>query len=613
MTGATAGVPAAGPAGVRRDPVVAAAVLALWLLLGLFVVYPLAMLFVRMLTDHGTFTTAGIAAILTDRHQVRAFWNSLLLATLVGVAGTVIGFLFAFTAARGRLPRWLLGIVDASVLLPLVSPPFTTAIAMIFSFGPRGLITYDLLGLKGVTVYGLTSTLCSEALTYFPIAYLTLRPILAAIDSNIEGMAFSLGASRWRVFRTVTLPLAVPGLANAFLLLFAASLADFATPLILGGNQFPVLPTQAYLQITGLFDLRGGAALSFVLLLPALIVFLLQRYWVSRRFYVTITGKGAGQTPFNSLSPAARGVLLLACAAVAVVIVYFYALLLYASLVMALGANHTFTLQHYRAIFTDGVKAIRDTLIIAAFAMPLGGLYGVLLGYLVAKRNFIGRRTMELVSMVNYALPGTIVGIAYLIAFNDPPIELTGTALIIVACYVFRYGPTGIRATIALLQQIDKSLEEASQGLGAGTATTFRRITLPLILPAFFAGLGVVFIRSMTAISATIFLVSIGWTLITVKILENITELSLGPAAAFSVLVVVIVFVVVAVIGRLLRLFRAPGAVPMTSLLGGMSDERAGPCAICPRREGAKRQGSTMTRNRSAWTSTGSPSVMPTA
>jgi len=569
VTGATAVMPAAGPTGVRRDPVVAAAVLALWLLLGLFVVYPLAMLFVRMLTDHGTFTTAGIASILTDRHQVRAFWNSLILATLVGIAGTVVGFLFAFTAARGRLPRWLLSIVDASVLLPLVSPPFTTAIAMIFSFGPRGLITYDLLGLKGVTVYGLTSTLCSEALTYFPIAYLTLRPILAAIDSNIEGMAFSLGASRWRVFRTVTLPLAVPGLANAFLLLFAASLADFATPLILGGNQFPVLPTQAYLQITGLFDLRGGAALSFVLLLPALIVFLLQRYWVSRRFYVTITGKGAGQTPFNSLSPAARGALLCACATVAVVIVYFYALLLYASLVMALGANHTFTLQHYRAIFTDGMKAIRDTLIIAAFAMPLGGLYGVLLGYLVAKRNFIGRRTMELVSMVNYALPGTIVGIAYLIAFNDPPIELTGTALIIVACYVFRYGPTGIRATIALLQQIDKSLEEASQGLGAGTATTFRRITLPLILPAFFAGLGVVFIRSMTAISATIFLVSIGWTLITVKILENITELSLGPAAAFSVLVVVIVFVVVAIIGRLLRLFRAPGAVPMTSLLGG--------------------------------------------
>jgi iron(III) transport system permease protein len=415
----------------------------------------------------------------------------------------------------------------------------------------------------------LTSTLCSEVMTYFPIAYLTLRPLLAAIDSNVEGMALSLGASRWRVFRTVTLPLTIPGLANAFLLLFAASLADFATPLILAGNNFPVLPTQAFLQITGLFDLRGGAALSFVLLVPALAVFLLQRYWVSRRYYVTITGKGAGQTPFDSVSPGARAVLLTVCALAALVIVYFYALLLYASVVVALGANHALTLQHYRVIFTDGLKAIRETLIIAGFAMPLGGLYGIVLGYLVTKKAFVGRRSMELVSMINYALPGTIVGIAYLIAFNDPPIELAGTALIIIACYIFRYGPTGIRATVALLQQIDKSLEEASQGLGAGSGMTFRRVTLPLIMPAFFAGLGVVFIRSMTAISATIFLVSISWTLITVKILENITELSLGPAAAFSVLVVVIVFVVIAIIGRVLRLFRAPGAVSMTSMLGG--------------------------------------------
>jgi iron(III) transport system permease protein len=560
---------AAIAARMRRDPAVAAAVFSLWLLLALFVAYPLAMLLARSLTDHGTLTTAGIVGVLTERHQIDAFWNSLLLALLVGILGTVLGFLFAFTVTRGRLPPPLLTAIDASVLLPLVSPPFTTAIAMIFSFGPRGLVSYDLLGLKGVTVYGLASTLFSEAVTYFPIAYLTLRPILAGIDSNVEGMALSLGASRWRVFRTVTLPLCIPGLANAFLLLFAASLADFATPLILAGNQFPVLPTQAYLQITGLFDLRGGAALSFMLLVPALAVFLLQRYWVSRRYYVTITGKGAGQAPFASVSTGARNALVAACVLVALVIAYFYVLLLYASLIVALGANYTLTLEHYRVIFTEGLKAIRDTLIIAGLAMPLGGLYGILVGYLVTKKSFPGRRTMELVSMINYALPGTIVGIAYLIAFNDRPFLLTGTALIIIACYVFRYGPTGIRATVALLQQIDKSLEEASQGLGAGSGTTFRRVTLPLILPAFFAGLGIVFIRSMTAISATIFLVSISWTLITVRILENITELSLGPAAAFSVLVVAIVFVVIAAIGRVLRLFRAPGAMPVTSLLGG--------------------------------------------
>jgi len=565
---ASAGARAAG-AGLGRDPALAVTVVLLWAGLALFVVYPLAMLFARIVVDQGHVSLAGLGGILTDRHQVRAFGNSLLLGALVGLIGTVVGFAFAFVAARGRLPRWLVATIDASVLLPLISPPFTTAIAMIFSFGPRGLVTYGLLGVKGFSVYGLWSTLLSEALTYFPIAYLTLRPILAAIDSNVEGMARSLGASRWRVFRTVTLPLATPGIANAFLLLFAASLADFATPLILAGNAFPVLPTQAYLQITGMFDLRGGAALSFALLVPALIVFVLQRYWVSRRQYVTVTGKGAGQTPFDSMTPGVRAALLAACAGVTLLIVYFYALLLYASLVVALGANHAFTLAHYRTIFTDGAKAIRDTLIIAALAMPLGGLYGIAVGYLVARKRFPGRRTMELVSMIDYALPGTIVGIAYLIAFNDPPLVLTGTALIIVACYVFRYGPTGIRATIALLSQIDPSLEEASRGLGAGSATTFRRVTLPLIAPAFFAGLGVVFIRSMTAISATIFLISIGWTLITVKILENITELSLGPAAAFSVFVVAIVFVVTGAIARAMRLFRAPGATQVASLLGG--------------------------------------------
>jgi len=552
-----------------RDPALTTSVLVLWVLLGLFILYPLAWLLLRTFTEGGALTLGNLFAILKDPTHRQSFWNSLLLAALVGLAGTGLGFFFAFTAVRTNLGKAWGTILDAACLLPLISPPFTTAIAMIFSFGPRGLVTYHLLGIKGFTVYGLWSTLFSETLTFFPIGYLTLKPILAGIDPNVEDMAFSLGSSRWRVFRTVTLPLTVPGLANAFLLLFAASLADFATPLILAGNQFPVLPTQAYLQITGLFDLKGGAVLSFVLLVPAMMVYLLQRYWVSRKSYVTITGKAGARTSMKSVAPWAGRLLLVACLAVAFVILYFYLLLLYASVVMALGANHQFTLVHYRVIFTEGLKAIRDTLVIAGAGMPLGGVFAILVGYLVAKKHFPGRQAMEIVSMINYALPGTIVGIAYLIAFNDPPIELTGTALIIVACYVFRYSPTGIRATVATLSQIDPSIEEASQGLGAGSGTTFRRITLPLILPAFFAGLGVVFIRSMTAISATIFLVSINWTLITVRILENITELSLGPAAAFSVLVVVIVFAVIALIGLALRRFRAAGALEVTSILGG--------------------------------------------
>jgi iron(III) transport system permease protein len=393
--------------------------------------------------------------------------------------------------------------------------------------------------------------------------------VIANIDPNLEDGAFSLGARRGRVFRTVTVPLAAPGLANSFLLLSAASLADFATPLILGGTKFPVLPTQAFLQITGLYDMRGGAALSFLLLVPALAVFVVQRWWTERRSVVTVTGKSGAATSVKSLSPGAVALLALVCLATLLLVLTFYALIVVASMVRALGADNHLSMAHYAHVFGGGLKAIRDTLVIAAICMPVGGLFAVVLGFVVARTRFPGRRALEFAAMINYALPGTIVGIGYLVAFNDPPLALTGTAFILVVCYVFRYSLAGTRATTALLAQIDPSIEEASASLGARRDVTFRRVVLPLIRPALLAGMTVLFIRAMTAISATIFLVSIGWTLITVRILENITELSLGPAAAFSVFAVVVVFAVIALIARLLKRFRAPGAVAMSSLLGG--------------------------------------------
>jgi iron(III) transport system permease protein len=536
----------------------AGGLLGIWLLLLIFIVYPLLMLLSRAFVDDGHLSLHALVSAVVAPKTLRALGNSLLLATLVGAAGTLAGLIFAFTVERVSGARRVARTIDFFTFLPLISPPFTTSIAFVFSFGPRGLITYDLLGLKGVQVYGIASTFAAETLTYFPIAYLALRPMLASISTGFEEASFSLGGSRWYAFRTVTLPLVIPALANAFLLLFGCSLADFATPLILAGSDFSVLPTEAYLQITGMFDLKGGAILSLLLLVPAGLVFYAQERLVAGRSYVTVTGKAAVSAPRDSVSPAAGLLLLVFCILVAALILYFYLLLFYASIVLAFGANHTLTLEHYRVIFSEGLPAIRDTLIIALIGMPLGGLYGIVVGYLVGRTSFMSRKAMELVSMLNYALPGTIVGIAYLLAFNDKPLALTGTATILIACYVFRYSPIGIRTTIALLQQIDKSMEEASLSLGASNLATFRRVMLPLILPAFFTGLGVVFIRSMTAISATIFLVSINWTLITVKILENMTEVALGPAAAFSVFVIVVVVLVTTMLNLLLQRLTAP-------------------------------------------------------
>src|SRR6266700_2229853 len=505
-----------------------------WAAVFLFVLYPLGRLLVLVFWNEGPSLDA-VRGLVTDWTHRAALVNSLVLAALVGLAGTVLGFAFALLALRAGLPRWLGRVLDAVVLLPLISPPFTAAIALIFALGPRGLISYYVFGLTNVSIYGLSGTFLSETLTYFPIAYLTLKAVIANIDPNLEDSAFSLGARRRRVFRTVTVPLAIPGIANAFLLVSAASLADFATPLILAGTRFPVLPTQAFLQITGLYDMRGGAALCFLLLVPAL----------------AISGLGVF------------------CGAVALLVLVCYSLIAAASLVKGLGADNRLSFVHYAHVFSGGLKAVRDTLIIAVLCMPVGGLFAVVLGFLVARTEFPGRRALEFAAMMNYALPGTIVGIAYLVAFNDPPLVLTGTAFILVVCYVFRYSLAGTRATTAVLAQIDPSLEEASASLGARRDVTFRRVVLPLVRPALLAGMTVLFIRAMTAISATIFLVSLQWSLVTVRILEGITNLELGQASAFSMLVIALVYLAVVLASFAMRRLNAGSLGQAGTLLGG--------------------------------------------
>ena len=346
------------------------------------------MLLSRAFVDDGHLSLRRCLRRSRAPKNLRALGNSLLLAMLVGVAGTLLGLIFAFTVERVGGARRVAGLIDFFTFLPLISPPFTTSIAFVFSFGPRGLITYDLLGMKDVQVYGLTSTFAAETLTYFPIAYLALRPMLASISTSFEEASFSLGGSRWHAFRTVTLPLVIPALANAFLLLFGCSLADFATPLILAGSDFSVLPTEAYLQITGMFDLKGGAILSLLLLVPAGLVFYAQERFVAGRSYVTVTGKAACRRRSTIRYRAAGLVLLGFCLLVSVLILYFYLLLFYASIVLAFGANHTLTLDHYHVIFSEGLPAIRDTLIIALIGMPLGGH--------LRHRRRLSRRTNDL-------------------------------------------------------------------------------------------------------------------------------------------------------------------------------------------------------------------------
>ena len=537
---------------LKRDPALLPALIAIWISLAVFVLYPLFRLFLTTFVVEGQLSFTNLAVVLESWYDRQAFVNSIWLATAVSVAGTFLGYVYAFAVTRIPMSLWLKWFLGAVTTLPLISPPFTSSIALTLSLGPNGILL-KLLGIGNFNFYGFWGTWMSETLTYFPVSFLTLAAVLTAIDPNLEDAGLSLGASPGRVFRTVTLPLSVPGIANSFLLLFASSLADFATPLVLGGHSFPVLPTQAYLQITGMYDLRGGAALSFLLLLPAMAVYFLQRFWVGRKNYVTISGKTGSRSGFKSKGKFAEGLVLAVCFSVTAFILYLYSLILLGAIIKVWGVDNTLTMENFRYVFTHGKKAIIDTLTIAAVATPLGGLMAVVIGYIAQRKRFFGNRAMEFFSMLNYALPGTVVGIAYVIAFNERPILLTGTMTILVAAYMFRYHAAGIRAVIASLHQIDPSIEEASSSLGAGAVRTFFRVTVPLMIPAVLMGMRYLFIHSMTAISATIFLVSVRWSLLTTRILECMTELQFAQACAFSVVLILLVFAATAVLMGLTR------------------------------------------------------------
>ncbi|MBQ9495008.1 MAG: iron ABC transporter permease [Treponema sp.] len=539
---------------LKKEPALFCALVIIWLCFAVFIFYPLLTLLYTAFFSNGHISIEMLKKNFLNAYTLKALANSLVLATAVSICGTVLGYIFALVVNRTNMPRVLKTLIGAITILPLISPPFTSSISLTLALGPNGTLL-KLLGMPNANIYGFVGTWISETLTYFPVAYMVISAILNTMSSNLDDAASSLGAKRARIFRTITVPLSVPAIANSLLLLFGSSLADFATPLILGGHKFPILPTQAYLQITGMFDLKGGSSLSFLLIIPALLVFLFQQALVGKKSYITVSGKSAAQSQFTPLPKLLKIFCYIIALLVMAFVIYLYFIIFAGSFVKVWGIDNTLTLQNYRYVFAHGKKAIADTLKIAAVSTLLGAVLAVVLGYIIQRKEFPAKRVLDFSAMLNYALPGTVVGIAYIAAFNKPPLLLTGTMTILVATYIFRYYATGIRSVIASLQQIDPALEEASASLGANSVRTFTHVTVPLIIPAVLTGMRYLFIHCMTAISATIFLVSARWTLLTTRILESMTELQFPTASAFSVVLIIFVFAADALIALAMKTY----------------------------------------------------------
>ncbi|WP_127072227.1 ABC transporter permease [Pelagibacterium lentulum] len=531
---------------LARDPILLALVFVIFVSIALFVVYPLVMVFLASFQVRGDWTLDNYGLMVERRLYRTALWNSLSVGAVVGILGVVIGYVAAFVLTRLDVP--FRRTLHYLTILPIISPPFVSAVSILFLFGFNGLITRQMLGLQDFNIYGFHGVVWSQVFTFAPIAYLSLRGVLASISPTLEDAALNMGASRWQTFWKVTFPLSLPGVASAFLIVFIESMADFGNPLVLAGAAFPMLAPQAYLEITGSFNLSRGATLAVILLLPSLTAFAIQRYYLSKRQYITVTGKPSTSTS-KIVSPAMKWLLYSFVVLFGLIVVLFYGVIVVGALTQVWGFNYTFTLDHFAYVFQVGFKTVTDTLIIAIISTPVSGLLGMIIAFLIVRRQFPGKSAMEFGSILSYAVPGTVVGIGYILAFNGPPIILTGTLIILVLAFVFRYVPVGIQSGIAILRQIDPSIEEAAQNLGASTLQTFRKVTLPLIAPAFFTGLVYAFVRAMTAISAAIFLVSANWNLMTVQILNQVGSGRLGVAAAYSILVIVIVLAAIGLIG----------------------------------------------------------------
>lgn len=520
-----------------RDPIVGFAVVGLFIITLVFVAYPLFESLRLSFMEDGKFTLSVWKMILTSQGYRAALIGSVRLGVWTATVSTFIGFIFAFVCTRTnvRFKKF----IAAMGTLPMISPPFSLTLSIILLFGNNGLIT-QMLGVTRSPIYGLPGLVMAQTIGMFPIAFLTLSGVMDAIDSTFEDAALNLSAGKWKTFTSVTLALSIPGILSSWLLVFINSLADFANPLILSGN-YRVLSLESYLEVTGMNRLGHGAALSILLLLPTLTAFLVQRFWVARKSYVTVTGKPSGRIT-ELTSPGVKAVLVAFIAAVIVFLISLYGTIIAGCFVKNWGIDYSFSLENIGEAITRGKDALIDTVMLAGAATPIAGVLAMLAALLVVRKKFHGKRLLEVMLMTPFALPGTLVGISFILAFNKPPLILVGTAAIIVINYVIRELPVGIEGGIASLHQIDPSIEEAATDLGADSATVFRTIVLPLVRPAFISSLSYTFVRSMTAVSAVIFLISARWYHLTVLIYNFSENLRFGLASVLSTVLIIIVF-----------------------------------------------------------------------
>ena len=535
---------------LMADPIMVTTIVVLITFLTLFILYPLAVLLVDSVYGKETGLTMDIFKRIFAMKSFRtAITNTLKVGFAVGIFSTILGLLFAYVEVYVKVhSKFMGGLFQVVSMLPVVSPPFVLSLSMIMLFGKAGIITRYLLKIYDNSVYGFWGITIVQTLTFFPVCYMMLKGLLKNIDPSLEEAARDMGASRFRVFADVTWPLILPGLGNAFLVTFIESIADFANPMIIGGS-YDTLATTIYLQITGAYDKEGAAAMAVVLLTITLAMYLVQKYILEAKTAATLTGK-ASRARMLIEDKSVTVPLTIVCSLIALFVIMMYICVPFGALFNTWGYDFSLTTKWFVRVFEKykGFKAFRDSFLLSLASAPITALLSMIISYLVVKRKFKAKGFIEFVSMLAMAVPGTVLGIGYIRGFVNGVFGtgflsgIYGSAAILIIVFVVRSLPTGTRSGISALRQIDKSIEESAYDMGADSFRVFMTVTLPLIKDSFLSGLVTAFVRSITAISAIILLVTPQFLLITVQINEFAEKGSYGIACAFATILIVITY-----------------------------------------------------------------------
>ena len=545
-----------------NDPIMITTIVLLVTVLTVFILYPLAVLLVDSIYSTKGISLDTFRRIMAMPNFRRAITNTLKVGLVVGVLSTAIGLLFAYVEVYVKVGKVSGGLFNVVSMLPVVSPPFVLSLSMIMLFGRAGIITRFLLGIYDNSVYGYWGIVIVQTLTFFPVCYMMLKGLLKNIDPSLEEAVRDMGASRFRVFMDVTFPLLLPGLGNAFLVTFIESIADFANPMIIGGS-YDTLATTIYLQITGAYDKEGASAMAVVLLMITIFMFILQKYYLERKTVQTLTGK-ASRTRMLINDRSVVVPLKVLCSLAAAFVILMYICVPIGALFPTWGYKFTpLTFKWFELVFTryNGFKAFQDSFVLSFISAPLTALISMIISYIIVKKRFKINGFIESVSMLAMAVPGTVLGVGYIRGFSQGIFGtgvlqwIYGSAAILIIVFVVRSLPTGTRSGISALRQIDKSIEESAYDMGANTLKVFTSVTLPLIKDSFLSGLVTSFVRSITAISAIILLVTPEFLLITVQINEFAEKGSFSLACAFATILIIITYGAVLLMNLFIKYF----------------------------------------------------------